>query len=73
MENFSTCIEKNAIEVKNTEPLEVPPQPYWDPTLRISSSARMELMRALHAAGLIGFREGIKARASYFLSKGGAT
>ena len=69
LQNHNTCIAKSAAEVEAMDPSAVPPRPYWDPTLRRSKHARLELLGVLARAGLIGFRPRIRARVAFFFVK----
>ena len=69
LENHEHYIAKNHAEVEQMDVSEVPGQPSWDPTLRRSRKARMELLGVLVRAGVVSFRRAIRARVSFFFVK----
>ena len=64
-----SLIERNTREVQKelqNNPSACPPRPYWDPTLKFSPKARIDLITRLHKVGIIEFRKRIKSSVGIF-------
>ena len=62
-------IEKNEAEIQQTWDEEPAITPYWDPKLRNSRKARIELYQALDRSGLLCFRRRRKSLIAFFAVK----
>ena len=69
LKNFQQCIEKSERQIEAELQHKVTPTPYWDPKLKHSLKARLELYRALFSKGLLSFRHRTKSKIGLFFVK----
>lgn len=64
-----TMIERSQSDVQrelSENPSACPVRPYWDPVLRHSQAARIDLIKRLHQVGIVEFRKRIKSTVGIF-------
>ena len=72
VQDFHHHVERDPNKVRcelAEDPSAMPLQPYWDPTLRNDTDARMKLFRRMHQIGLLDLQPVIRAKAGLFFVK----